>query len=96
MAKLNRLLLFAFASNSVEPMSLAVMHQNDIELSLSVISISAVALTVYLLIKRYWGPGGLYRHALSVSTPMAYAQLSAWLTSYFLYLVFTVHIILRT
>jgi len=90
MGKVSGLMLLGFSLSTTAPLVLATLHESVLVTAPMVALTLPVALIIYLYVKSYWGPEGLYHYASSVSVRLGGVQFYSWLISYFLYIVYTV------
>ena len=90
MSKVSGLMLLGFSLSTTAPLVLATLHESVLVTAPMVALTLPVALIIYLYVKSYWGPEGLYHYASSVSIRLGGVQFYSWLISYFLYIVYTV------
>jgi hypothetical protein len=90
MGKVSGLMLLGFSLSTTAPLVLATLHESVLVTAPVVALTLSMALIVYLYVRSYWGPEGLYHYTSSVSVRLGGIQFYSWFISYFLYIVYTV------
>jgi hypothetical protein len=83
-------LTLAYAVNAAAPLILLADRERALDSLLTLVLAFPLVLTLYYLLKRSWTPLGLYAYVREVSPSLALVQLASWISSYFLYLSYTV------